>query len=185
MPSLVVRRRCGATVGTPDGEGALASFEPHRGRAPAGWPFVRKPHPRWSGQALRGPARRYPRRYGRTLGVKGNPPSGISERPSATGVRLPGYCGNRTPERSGRPARPNWRSFTGIWRKRNASSRRAGRAAGTSAGLPLISSGMGPDAGGSGAEGAGRAPAARRADRALSRGRRGSGAPWRRTRGLR
>jgi hypothetical protein len=38
-----------------------------------------------------------------------------------TGVRLPGYSGKRTPERGGRPPGANWRSFTGIERKKNAS----------------------------------------------------------------
>src|SRR5882724_13143653 len=54
---LVVRREMGdATVGTPDEEGALASFEPHRGRALAGWLLVQKPHPkRWAGTSRASP----------------------------------------------------------------------------------------------------------------------------------
>jgi len=42
--------------------------------------------------------------------------------PPGTGVRLPGYGGKGTPVPQPRPDRPFWRSFTGIRRKRNASS---------------------------------------------------------------
>jgi hypothetical protein len=42
-----------------------------------------------------------------------------------TGVPLPGWGGNGTPERGGRPGRLNRRSFTGIRRKGDAGSDRA------------------------------------------------------------
>jgi hypothetical protein len=57
---------------------------------------------------------------------------------AASGVPLPEYGGNRTPEGGSEPAQPNWRSFTGIQRKWNASLRTAGRRApATSAGMPV------------------------------------------------
>jgi hypothetical protein len=69
---LVMRRgNWDATVGTPDEEGALASFEPHRGRALAGWLFVQKPHPKEVGRHFKSQPARCPRRYERTRRATG------------------------------------------------------------------------------------------------------------------
>jgi hypothetical protein len=70
--------------------------------------------------ALRSTGRRAPCVDGRGADGGGPRENGTGALPHATGVRLPGYCGNRTPEGGGEPAQPNWRSFTGILRKWNA-----------------------------------------------------------------
>lgn len=69
-----------ATAGTTDGDSALASFEPRRGRALAGGRFVAKPHPKMS-RHFKSPPARCPRRYG--------PGSTASARSEPSGTSCP------------------------------------------------------------------------------------------------